>query len=179
MKIEKKLAARQIIGSAADIKKIVLSLDNGASTNLFRVVGLASRVRHVTTKYGDSVGLRGEFIATRASDGAQFAAIEFFLPDFATQLVMNAINSGKKAENSDDVQVEVAMDIGVTRRDDIAIGYEYTCTPVQPLKASSPLEALIARTNETAPLKLSAPEKAKEPEPPADKEGDKKTGKKK
>lgn len=155
----KKLSVREMFGSATEIKKAAINLPNdGDKLPLFRIVGLVSLVRRVETQYGESYGLRGEFIATLVRDGSKFASMEAFLPDFATQLVMGALNSAKHAaENKGDVTVEIALDIGLQRVDKLAIGYEYTVTPVTPLQTSSPLERLMKQAEENKPLALAAP----------------------
>jgi len=155
----KKLSVREMFGSATEIKKAAINLPNdGDKLPLFRIVGLVSLVRRVETQYGESYGLRGEFIATLVRDGSKFASMEAFLPDFATQLVMGALNSAKHAsENKADVTVEIALDIGLQRVDKLAIGYEYTVTPVTPLQTSSPLERLMKQAEENKPLALAAP----------------------
>lgn len=165
-KFEKKLSARAIIGSAVELKKMALAIPaDGGSVPLFRLVGLVSRVRTVESSYGESFGLRGEFQATRTSDGAKFASMEVFLPDFATQLVLGAFNAAKIAAGKDDVTVQISLDIGLKRRDDIAIGYEYTAEPVVPLVTSSPLQMLLDQTEAAKPLALAAP--ALDTTPPA------------
>ena len=162
----KKLSVREMFGSAVEIKKSAVGLAaDGDTLSLFRIVGLVSNVRRVETQYGESHGLRGEFIAT-TSAGERFAAMEAFLPDFATQLVMGALNAAKfAAENKGDVTVEIALDIGLKRVDKLAIGYEYTVTPVTPLQTSSPLERLMRQAEETKPLAIAAPASAATPEP--------------
>ena len=163
----KKLSVREMFGSALEVKKLAIDLANDGDTlSLFRIVGLVSNVRRVETQYGESHGLRGEFIATVTRDGSRHASMEAFLPDFATQLVMGALNAAKfAAENKGDVTVEIALDIGLKRVDKLAIGYEYTVTPVTPLQTSSPLERLMKQAEETKPLAIAAPASAATPEP--------------
>ncbi len=131
----KKISPKTVMG-----EKITAPLEAG---HLFRVVGVCSGLKTGQSNFGEWVAFTGEFNVER-NDGKRFYGTKLFLPDPVQTLLVTAVKG--LADKSS--LVEVALDVGI-KPSDAPIGYEYTCSPLVEVAASTPLQALMERIGAT------------------------------
>jgi hypothetical protein len=153
MKLLKKLTVKGVFG---DVQKAVFAtmidgvIQDGVVIPVMRVVGKCNRYDVKTTDLGDSICLKGSFMAT-SPDGEEFRAGTCYLPDTASEAVAGAIQ--------DDVEsVEFAFDVAAVTDGEAVRGYFYEVTPlIEPTEDDA-----LNRLAESLPKALAAPaEKAK------------------
>ena len=152
--IIKKITVKTVLG---DVKKMVLGdkkkgvegLD--VKTDVMRVAGIARRMETGESEYGPWVKFKGSFMGTNLITGEEFRAGSAMLPEVASELLEEAMNA-EGAEN-----VKFGFDVAVTPDDSIAIGYQYSVTPLIEATEDDPLLSL-ANSLPNLP-KLAAPKK--------------------
>lgn len=155
--IMKKISARELCG---DIKKIADGYDEGSVVDLFRVAGVIHRVRHITTKYGDSCGFKGQFVAQNLmtkdesdKSGLVVEGREFFAPgDFQDEL---ATSFASRPEGVDVVEFAAKVSIQVVDDEKSAKGYIYIVEPLIDAGPSDALAAIVAKGFGTDMAKLT------------------------
>ncbi len=148
----KKLSVKTVYG------KIKLP-DDVDSVDIMRIIGVANATKTVTTTFGDSTGLKGQFKATTPGDDNDYRASTAWLPD----VIIDEISLALSVAEGEMPSVQFAYDITAVRRDDLPIGYEYICTPLIK-EENNPFENL-----EKKILTLAAPTKPTEKKKPKEK----------
>lgn len=114
---------------------------------VMRIIGIATDTKAVTTQYGESIGLKGQFMAINPK-GEQFMSGTAYLPNIALSLI-----TGQLA--ADQVEgVKFAFDLFKVLDDSVMIGYRYEAKPLVEPAENNPLFDLA----KTMPA-LPAPEK--------------------
>lgn len=138
----KKLSASVIMGTVPKPAK-------GKTVALYRIVGICSGdVRMVKTKFGDSVGIKGQFKAIRFEDRAGFESGELFLPDIANNIILPQLKG-------DGAAVEFGFDVYV-KGNETPIGYEYGIKTLVAVKESAAMTALMEKGLTASPLPAMA-----------------------
>jgi hypothetical protein len=94
----------------------------GMSSICLRSWGASWLADQITTDFGSSIRLKGDFRAMSTKDGEQFAAMQAYLPSDAAALVASQLGRGV---------VEFAFKIGVKDSPDSSTGYEYVSQPLK------------------------------------------------
>src|SRR5271156_2541853 len=115
METVKKISSKTVMGT------VPVPAD-GQQVMLYRVVGIAHKMRYVETNLGQSIGFKGDWRAVRFSDHAQFEANEAFFPKIITDMIEQAIASSE----DEHPQIKCAFDIGVKGDAKSATKYVYT-----------------------------------------------------
>lgn len=139
------------------IPKGYREMENGATCDLFTVIGVAEEMETGQTQMGDYTAFIGSFQATK-TDGEVFRSKKLFLPDLAADAVADALTTAGGGK------VEFAFKIGMRRvvkknaqGEETGAGYEYTMTPLLEIdEASDPLAHL---QNKIAALPAPSEEK--------------------
>jgi hypothetical protein len=139
MQLLKKISPKTVMG---EIPKPV----PGTPIALYRVVGIARKLRYVETNLGQSVGFKGDWRAVRFKDHEQFEATEAFFPP-----VIQGMLEAVLLESDGDGEIKCAFDIGV-KHHTVPIGYEYTVTPIVKPKQSTVMGDLIEETTKIKSL---------------------------
>lgn len=147
MQLLKKMSAATIIGEK--IKSIVSAniKEDGGKIDLYTIFGIANGIKtgeHATN--GPWVAFTGNFEATNLLTGEVSKSGVAFL-----QAPMDALLQGALANNE---EVSFSMTVGVKRREDLAVGYEYLVRPHVEASQADPLAALRQQTQAA----LAAPE---------------------
>jgi len=145
--ILKKVSIKTVFG---DVKAALKKGQIADGAQVMRVMGIASGIKTGETQFGTWNALLGQFRATNLVTGEQFNSGKCFLPESAMELIVPVVQAGNTAE--------FAVDIGVKENDTLAIGYEYTVTPLIDQGGSDAMESLEARVAQVA---LPAPTAAK------------------
>lgn len=146
---EKKLSAKTIMGNIIAIKNGMIK-EGVKHRDLYTMIGSASAFEQGISSTGEWTALTGEFEAVNLDDGEISTAFKAFLPRDITHYFVSAL---KQANGS---VVEFAVKVGI-KLTDTTIGYEYTCSPIVPLKQSNSLN----RLREEAKKMLPAPKPEK------------------
>lgn len=127
--IVKKITAKGVCG---DIKKLVNmhmvegEIPNNIVINLFRIHGKCASYNTKSTDYGDSIQLKGTFVATSLlEEDKVYRSGSCYLPDIAADLV-----AGMLLDNEDVNSVEFAFDIAIKTDSSSVVGYVYEVTPL-------------------------------------------------
>lgn len=139
--IVKKISVKSIFG---DVKAALKKGTIQDGTAIIRVIGIASGTKTGNTQFGDWTALLGQFKGTNLVTGEQFTSGKCFLPESAMELIVPVVVAGNTAE--------FAVDIGVKENDSLAIGYEYTVTPLIQQGSTDAMERLESAVAETAAL---------------------------
>jgi len=146
----RKITVKAVCGKV-DLKALLN--DPSGRMLLMRVVGVARRMKPITTDYGDSIGFIGEFRAVNTK-GEKFRSSKMYLPRVMEEELEGIISAGSEAE--------FAFDISVVHDDELAIKYFYEATPVveaQQSDAAARMFALLESGAGGEVKKLAAPEK--------------------
>ena len=133
MKMIKKISTKTVFGSVS-AKTLP---EDGATKDLYQVMGIASSVQAGESNYGAWECLVGRFRAVNLDTGEELESGKAFLPNLAHDLVSPQIVEG--------AQVEFALVIGARRSDSSPVGYEYTAQPVLELSEADPMNQLAKR----------------------------------
>lgn len=136
--IVKKLSAKVLVGN---VKSYVKDLQEGQSLDIFRVVGIARKIKTGISNFGEWESLMGEFVAeplVGAKAGQRFRTGQMFLPDVALNLIAPVVGNGNNG-------VELAFVVNIEANEDSATGYIYSCQFLVEPESSDPLEALMAK----------------------------------
>jgi len=126
MKLAKKITVKGVCG---DVKKNVLMLakdgviPNGEKIPLMRVIGKANRFEIKKTDIGESVCLKGQFMATNLETGEETRAGSCYLPETAVEAVAGMLQGEVDS-------VEFGFDISVVTDDSSVVGYVYDVLPL-------------------------------------------------
>ena len=151
MQLIKKISAKTVCG---DVRKVVKSKEAGwKKEELFRVFGIANKIKTGDGDNGPWSAAEGQFKAVCSETGEEFAAGVCFLPDVAQNMV-NAI-----VTNAEGQSVEFGFIIYVTEAPDSMTGYTYAAEPLIKPTEDDPLERLEKQLGEMN--KLAAPKKDK------------------
>lgn len=157
--IVKKLAVSTVFGDIEAIRNAATV--EGAP--IVRVAGIATNTKSgINRATGDEwTGLVGQFRGINMETGEVFESVKCFMPEIATQMVVNALYSAKQTDKS--ATVEFGFDLGVKKNPTVPIGYEYTIKPLVEAKEASPLDTLLSAMPEMPRLAApkTEPEKAK------------------
>lgn len=154
-----KLSIKKVIGKIRATKeetikengkdvKILVVEDNPA---IMRVVGVARKFEIGESDFGEYTKFVGTFQATDLRDNKDYRSGNCFLPEVATDMLRQAIIDNEGS------QVEFGFDIGVIGRPELAIGYEYTVTPLIEATEADPLQMLANKINAEKPKQIAAP----------------------
>jgi hypothetical protein len=148
----RKITAKNLCG---DLKKIAAEFEDGSEIELAIIGGQISRLRPVSTQFGDSMGFRGKFRAQSLvgdKKGKTFEGIELFAPgDLEDELISAFQNRVEGAA------VEFAAKISMQVNSELPRGYVFVSEPLVDAAPSDALESLFSR----AGLKqLTAPAKS-------------------
>lgn len=86
--------------------------------DLMVVTGVARSFKTVTTTYGDSIGLKGDFIGVNVETGEMKRSNTCYLPEIALSPILSTL------EQEDVNQVEIAVKIGIEPSDN-PVKYAY------------------------------------------------------
>lgn len=139
----KKISTKTVMGT-------VPTPEVGKTVQLFRVVGVARKMRYVETNLGQSVGFRGDWRAVRFSDHEQFEANEAFFP-----VVIQGLLEAAMQEMEADGEIKCAFDIGVrgvAKKTPASCPYEYSITPLVKPQQTSTMTELLEQTNKQRAL---------------------------
>ena len=150
----KKISAKQVVGN---VKKVVAdSLKNdGDKMDLYNVIGIATGVKTGETDYGPWIAFTGQFEATNIETGEVFQSGKCHMPEPLDQMIHDVIVQKDTDGNPAVESVQFAYTVGVKRRDDLQVGYEYTLREIVSADAADPLAAL----RDQSAKQLSAPAK--------------------
>lgn len=141
MQAVKKISSKTVMGT------VPVPAD-GVMIPLYRVVGIAHKMRYVETNLGQSIGFKGDWRAVRFLDHEMFEANEAFFPKIITDMLEQAI----AASEDEHPQIKCAFDIGIKGDAKSATKYVYTVTPlVKPVETSGMTE-LLDQTNKMKAL---------------------------
>lgn len=154
MEILRKITLRNVGYDVKTIKAATDSLTEGDSITLARVVGIANGYKNGQTDKGEFVLLLGEFTASNALNGKQFASAKAILPTFIAENFVPVLQQHGNAE--------FAIEIGAKKDSNAVTGYVFTMRPLTQAKSSDRMAALLE-----AASKVPMPEapKAREPKP--------------
>jgi hypothetical protein len=145
-------------------KKAIVSLlekvADGESVPLYKVAGSVTGMTAGTSTYGDWLKFKGEFSVILA-DGRAFDSNSALFPAFLTDRLAPVV----KGANGD--AVEFAFSIFAKRRDDLAIGYEYTARSLVDVAPTDTAKRLQGFLQLAAPAPVPAPAPAPGPAPEA------------
>lgn len=152
--ILKKVTAKAVLGSMADIRKALR--DGGENARLsFDLFGIVTGAIAKDTEYGESLGFTGDFYAVNKQTGETFRAGTAYLPKAAEHVLGAAVlNAG---ENS---KIEVALNIAVRANDESNTGYVYEVSTMLAQTAEDPVLMLKNRVEEN--VLLEAPVESQE-----------------
>ena len=153
--IVKKLSVKTLIGP-------IQKPDEGKTVKLCRFIGIAKSLKTVSTAFGESTGLLGDFVGVNLETGEQSRSAVLYAPQILIDMIAPQIEQGNA--------VEFAFDICVTGDKSVAVGYRYSLDTVLAPSENDPMEKLLSAVNS---LVLPAP-KDNPPEP----EGNRPAGKK-
>lgn len=143
---------------------------DGGELMLMRIIGTARDTKVVSTTFGDSIGLLGNFRATAIETGQEFQSGTLFLPDLATNLIAPMLESNQ--------EVSFAFDIGAVYKETSATEYEYVVHPLLDQGGIDPLADLVAKLPSLPARLLNAPTAATAEEAKADESKPETKGKK-
>lgn len=119
----------------------------GVTVDLMVVMGYAKTSEIKKTTFGDSVGFHGDFKGINVDTGEEFRSGTCYLPDVASDLLANALDSTDGA-------VEFGFTIGIVgvagRTPEEATKYEYRCAPMMEVSENDPMVLLEARLKQGA-----------------------------
>lgn len=147
----RKITAKNLCG---DLKKMAGEFEDGSEIELFIVGGQISRLRPISTQFGDSMGFRGKFRAqVIAGDkkGKTLEGIEFFAPGDLEDELISAFQN-----RADGAAVEFAAKISLQVNSELPRGYVFIAEPLIDAAPSDALENLFKRADIKA---LQAPTK--------------------
>ena len=156
MEALKKITAKTLGFTMPAIRAKLANVENGVVVDLFKIGGIVSSTKAGASDFGSWLKLQGEFAAVVLETGEVYASPVAMLPEQVTAQVDAALQGGDA--------VEFGIVIGVKRRDDIAVGYEYTVHSLIDLKPTKRMQALLESTGIVTKA-LAAPEPEYKPDP--------------
>ncbi len=134
--LKAKITTKSILG---DVKKLVYGGSITGPTAVMRIAGIASKLQHGQSDYGDWVKFKGQFNVINLLTGEQTISGTCMLPGVASELLEGAM-LGAETDNS----VEFAFDIILVPDDTSMVGYRYEAKPLIEAKEDDPLLRLMA-----------------------------------
>lgn len=141
-----KISAKEVGYAKADIMALVLA-DREREHFLYRVIGQGNGTQAYDGEYGEGFAVLGQFEATNR-DGEVFNGTSLYLPGFAQNMLVAAIQSGHSAQ--------MALDVYAIFDEEAATSYVFTVrsliepdrSAIEEIKkqiGSTPLPALPAK----------------------------------
>lgn len=119
---------------------------------LARIFGIAKKHDVVSTAFGDSPRIIGEFEGVNLATGEAFKATKAFLPNVIAEIMVNALDAREEGDEA----LEFAIEIGAQYSEKGGHGYAYTVKPLVKTKSRDALSHLREVVKQGLP-QLAAP----------------------
>jgi hypothetical protein len=127
------------------IKGILGTIDvpaEGETKVICRLMGIAKGAKTVTTTFGDSTGLLGDFAGVNTETGEIFRAPVMYAPAILIDMLMPQIEQGNS--------IEFAFDVAITGDKTVAVKYRYGLQTVIAPAQDDPMLKLMAKVEQAA-----------------------------
>lgn len=119
MRFEKKITPKNLFGKPRDLVKDIV---DGQIRYVYKVGGTINGVKDGVSTYGPWYKFIGEFLAIDMITGEEIRSTAVCLQEPLQGLILDQLKS--------DSTVEFAAEIGLRKRDDLEVGYEYIMRPI-------------------------------------------------
>jgi len=130
---------------------------DSAPVALARIFGIAKKYDVLTTTFGDSTRIIGDFEGINLKTGEVYKSTKCFLPPVISEIMVNALDAREEGDSA----LEFALEIGAQYSEKGGHGYAYTVKPLVKTQTRDALSHLREKATVGLP-QLAAPEKGTE-----------------
>ena len=147
----RKITSLAIMGTP--ISKVAAEYVDGGQVELYKIIGVAHRMRKTRSQFGEGVAFKGKFYVQRTNDKTEFQGPEFIAPPDLSDELQSAF-----ATSPDNKSIEFKASVSIMIDEEAKpLGYAWLSEPIGKIGGQDQLAALAKEAFGSIPKALTGP----------------------